>query len=543
MRNPTPLLDDHALLRSVAHQPLHRRLAVYLKLSGPGWLQSAITLGGGSLSGSLYLGVLGGFGLLWLQPVAMIFGIIMLSAIGYVTMCTGKPALQAINEHVNPVLGYGWAIASLVASMVWAMPQYSLSLGVLQQNLLPGLLGAGGPLGEFGGKLVPSLLILVFSTYITWNYGKGGRGIRIYEATLKLMVALIVLCFGGVILMLTCSTQGLDWGAIAGGFVPDLSMLTAPAEDFQAHIAATVAEHRSYWSALIVSKQRDVMVTAAATAVGINMTFLFPYSVLRRGWGREFVALSRFDLGTGMLIPFTLATSFVVIAAASQFHAVAQPGLIAIDPAVPVHARIAAEYQNLLAGAGDAAALTPADRQLAAMLVTRDAFQLADALRPLTVDLFGRIIFGVGVLGMTLSSITLLMLISGMVVCELAGRDQTGWTFRLGSLAAGSGVLGPFVWSGAAFWLAVPASIFAFILLPIAYLAFFLLMNQRTLLGKSLPRGGSRVVWNLLMGTAVLVVGSASVLMLQAKGGVWGISAAGLFIAATVVVGLMRRKR
>jgi hypothetical protein len=144
---------------------------------------------------------------------------------------------------------------------------------------------------------------------------------------------------------------------------------------------------------------------------------------------------------------------------------------------------------------------------------------------------------------MTLSSITLLMLISGMVVCELAGRDQTGWTFRLGSLAAGSGVLGPFVWSGAAFWLAVPASIFAFILLPIAYLAFFLLMNQRTLLGKSLPRGGSRVVWNLLMGTAVLVVGSASVLMLQAKGGVWGISAAGLFIAATVVVGLMRRKR
>jgi Mn2+/Fe2+ NRAMP family transporter len=132
MRNPTPLLDDHALLRSVAHQPLHRRLAVYLKLSGPGWLQSAITLGGGSLSGSLYLGVLGGFGLLWLQPVAMIFGIIMLSGIGYVTMCTGKPALQAINEHVNPVLGYGWAIASLVASMVWAMPQYSLSLGVLQ---------------------------------------------------------------------------------------------------------------------------------------------------------------------------------------------------------------------------------------------------------------------------------------------------------------------------------------------------------------------------------------------------------------------------
>lgn len=50
----------------------------FVRLSGPGWLQSAITLGGGSLSSSMYLGVLVGFGLLWLQPLAMIAGIIML---------------------------------------------------------------------------------------------------------------------------------------------------------------------------------------------------------------------------------------------------------------------------------------------------------------------------------------------------------------------------------------------------------------------------------------------------------------------------------
>jgi len=62
----------------------------YIRLSGPGWLQSAITLGGGSLGGSLYLGVLAGFGLLWLQPLFMILGIIMLSAIGYVTMSTSE---------------------------------------------------------------------------------------------------------------------------------------------------------------------------------------------------------------------------------------------------------------------------------------------------------------------------------------------------------------------------------------------------------------------------------------------------------------------
>ena len=40
----------------------------FVKLSGPGWLQSAITLGGGSLAGSLYLGIIGGYELMWLQP-------------------------------------------------------------------------------------------------------------------------------------------------------------------------------------------------------------------------------------------------------------------------------------------------------------------------------------------------------------------------------------------------------------------------------------------------------------------------------------------
>ena len=68
----------------------------YLKYSGPGWLQSAITLGGGSLSGALFLGILGGTSLLWLQLVAIIMGVIMLSAISYITLSTGKKPFQCI---------------------------------------------------------------------------------------------------------------------------------------------------------------------------------------------------------------------------------------------------------------------------------------------------------------------------------------------------------------------------------------------------------------------------------------------------------------
>ena len=62
------------------------------------------------------------------------------------------------------------------------------------------------------------------------------------------------------------------------------------------------------------------MISAAATAVGINMTFLFPYTMLRKGWTKEFRGLAIFDLLTGVFLPFILVTGCVVIASASKFH-------------------------------------------------------------------------------------------------------------------------------------------------------------------------------------------------------------------------------
>ena len=184
---------DRWLLRDAAGKGPLANLKVFLRLSGPGWLQSGITLGGGSLSSSLYLGVLVGFSFLWLQPVAMIVGIIMLSAIGYVAMSTPERPFQAINRHINPVLGWGWALASLLANMVWCLPQYSLASGVLQQNLMPGYLGAesglgttvgtwffrvfpglqgsGYEVGDFGGKIIISGTILLIPVGQTEEHG------------------------------------------------------------------------------------------------------------------------------------------------------------------------------------------------------------------------------------------------------------------------------------------------------------------------------------------------------------------------------------
>jgi len=129
MTQENPRLEsDRQALVAIQGKGLGAKLGTYTRLSGPGWLQSAITLGGGSLAGSLYVGIIGGYELLWLQPLMMIFGVVMLSAIGYIALSTQKSPFQQLNEHVNPVLGWGWAIATLMANRLWSAWWLSASL-------------------------------------------------------------------------------------------------------------------------------------------------------------------------------------------------------------------------------------------------------------------------------------------------------------------------------------------------------------------------------------------------------------------------------
>lgn len=522
-------------------------LWAFLRLSGPGWLQSALTLGGGSLSGSLYLGVLAGFSLLWLQPVAMVMGVIMLSAIGYVTLSTGKRPFHAINEHVNPVLGWSWAIASLMANVVWSMPQFGLGTAAVRQNLLPGVFGEGGMSDNMDMAIIAGS-ILVVCVIVVWFYDAGSWGVKLFESLLKIVVGVIVLSFIGVVVKMSLAGD-LNWSAIFAGFVPDLSLLYSPSASLQPFIDRAPEAYRDFWSNIVVADQRDVMVTAAATAVGINMTFLLPYSMLRRGWDKHFRGLAIFDLSTGLFIPFLLATSCVVIASATQFHREVPADVPAIG-AAPAGEEAAFEgllQRRVLAEHGDgvtdsemkmrAEMLSNDEKRLAAMLVRRDANGLAQSLEPLTGKTFAHVIFGIGVLAMATSSIILMMLISGFIVCEIGGFKQGGWPHRLGTLIPVVSVCGPFIWKGEAkFWLAVPASIFGMVLIPIAYATFFLMMNNRAIMGNTMPSGGRRVAWNTLMGVAVSLAAFGSVWSIWNKAQWIGIAALAIFLLLVFVV-------
>jgi len=552
---------DRQLILGAKSRGTMATLGAYTRLAGPGWLQSAITLGSGSLSSGLFLGVLAGFSLLWLQPLAMIVGVIMLSAISYVTLSTGERPFRAINEHVNPVLGWGWALATLSANLVWSLPQFSLGTAALQQNLLPGVLGSGG-----AGKFAACMALLVISVGVVWFYDSGRKGIRIFENILKIMVAVVILCFFGVVVKMSLTKGALDWGTIGRGLIPDLRMLWAPAKTFTPFLAEVAPEFRDFWTNMIVGQQRDVMIAASATAVGINMTFLLPYSMLRRGWDRDFRGLAIFDLSTGLFVPFILATGCVVIASAAQFHTKPTAGLLektdANGVAIEAPANIVAGYKGNAAarvkcelGAEAFAALTPeqiaqsvealpeADKQMAAILAKRDAFNLAQSLSPLTGDVFAHYVFGIGVVGMAVSSIIILMLINGFVMCEMLGLESGGWPHRLGSLLPAVGALGPFFWKQAAAWLAMPTSVFGMALIPIAYITFFFMMNQKTLLGDSIPKGHKRVIWNVVMVISVALASFGAMWSVWSKAKWNGMAGVAVFIALAVVVHLVRRNR
>tara|TARA_R110002096_G_scaffold29509_4_gene88928 strand:- start:18796 stop:20550 length:1755 start_codon:yes stop_codon:yes gene_type:complete len=566
------LAQERAELAEINQKPFLNRLGYYTKKSGPGWLQGAITLGGGSLAGAMYLGVFMGYNMMWIQPLAMILGVVMLSAISYVTLSTGQRPFGAINEHVSPVLGWAWLIAATMANIVWCMPQFALGTAAIQQNL--------------GFELPTALICFVLlgvAFAVNFSYESGSKGIALFELILKVLVGIVVISFFGVVVALS-SSGVLDWAAVFKGMIPNFGLFSSPAPTYNEFIAAT-GDFASYWTNKINADQRDIMITAFGTAVGINMTFLLPYSMLKKKWGTEHRPLAIVDLSIGLIVPFVLATGCVVIAAASQFHtkyddvldesgnvqaAMANGfngiadgrikaelgekafGMLSADELAEIRkdrkGASDSEIKAVLAGKAIGALsaeeldqvranLPLADKQMAAMLVRRDNFKLASALEPLTGKAVAQVVFGIGVLGMALSTIIILMLINGFTFCEMLGKPGNRAIHLTGCLVAGiAGFMGPFLWgnANAKAALAIPTSVIGFSMLPIAYFTFLLLMNSKKVLGSNMPKAGSKIAWDVLMTISTLVATMGSVWVLSSKG-FWGQVGIAVLVALFVI--------
>ena len=245
------------------------------------------------------------------------------------------------------------------------------------------------------------------------------------------------------------TNEGIDWGEVLSGFIP------------------FSFKNGFHWNIPSDTTGISIFIASLSAAVGLNMTFLFGYSFLKKGWTKEYTGLANFDLITGMLIPYTLATSLMIIAAGSTLHT-----------------------QDFL----DSNVTNISPIAAASMLE-------ATGLPPI----ISRVIFGLGIIAMAINAIILHMVVSGFAVCEIFKIEPTGWKYRMATLIPAPGIFGAIFWSKMGTWIAIPTSAIALIMLPIAYIGFFLLNNSAAYLKEDMPRGRKRFIWNTAMIVAIAI--------------------------------------
>jgi manganese transport protein len=427
-RDPEELAAEKARLAEIdSRRGLWGRFRGYWSLAGPGWVQSALTLGAGSAGSSIFAGAMFGYDLLWVQPVAMFLGVAVFAAIGHQLVLTQARPYDVFRRKLHPALAWAWGGVVLLSSIIYQFPQYALATSV------------GRDILDVAGLNVPrapiALVLLAGGTALCWSYGRGSRrAVRLFERVLKYLVLVMALFF-----LIVVVKTGLDVKAALRGL-------------FGFHIPRG-------------REGLTVVLGGLGAAAGVNMTFLYPYTLLARGWGREHRGLKNFDLGVSMFLPFVLTTSLVVIACANTLH-----------------------VQGIR---------------------VREAVDAAHALAPVAGVAAGRVVFSFGVLAMCFTTLTIEMVICGFVLSEMLGFEPRGWRYRAATMAANVGLLGAFY--PLPLWLPVLASSTALVMLPVAYVGFFILQNTRGYLGDDVNRGFKGAVWNVLLLLAVLVVAAGAV--------------------------------
>jgi len=437
--DPDVLAREVAELDALEKAPLGTKIKGYLKRTGPGLLQSAMTLGAGSAAASIAAGAYYGYSLLWVQPLAMFLGIMMLAALGKVVLTTGERPYAAFGREINKPIVFLWALGTVMASVIWHFPQYGLAAGAARDlaiQLGKNVENAGGVLTGTGYAVSFGIgfIILAINIFTTWNYGSGSKGIKLYEWFLRGTIATVIIMFGIVVVR-----TGIKWDILK-----------------ECHYGFGFPR---------TTKGITTVLGAIGAAVGINMTFLFPYSLLAKGWGKSHRTLMRWDLVFSMFLPFILVTSLVIIAMSNTVYP--------LDPTKR---------------------LTP----------VAAAAALVQVIGPV-----GRVIFDLGFIAMSCGAISTHMVVCGFTICEMFGLEYTPKRFRMFSLVPAIGLLG--VVTKTPLWMPVAASAVCLTMLPIAYLVFFIMYNKRSYLGDEVGRGWKHVLTNiiLLIAIAMATVGAA----------------------------------
>ncbi|MFP6616903.1 MAG: divalent metal cation transporter [Candidatus Hydrogenedentota bacterium] len=434
----------------LAGKPLGERMLGYWKMTGPGYMQSAMTLGGGSIASCAALGSMFGYKYLWVQIVAMMFGYFVLASVAKQTTSNGERSYKVFWRELHPSLAILWGGSALVATILWHIPQYSLTVN----GIITLADGVSLDLDNKGTRMFAGLCTLGLAAGVVYLYHSGSKGLKVYERIVKTLVWGIVVAFGIVVV----TGEPIDWSRLFSGLT-----------------GATFI--RDFMENGLQEQAIVPVVGALAAAVGINMIFLYPYSLLEKGWGKEHKELAYFDLLSGMAFPFIIATCLMIVAVAKT-----------IGPDAGI------------VGEG-----------------VRDIRQILPVVTPALGDGLGRLIIGGGIVGIGFSTIITHMLALGFIGCEMFGFSHEGrakWWFSLVPAVGVFGAIIPFPVP-----LAITASTLAMPLMPITVICFIVLLNKKSYMGDEMPTGGMRVFWNTILSAAVVFMSGAAMFALEAN---WG---------------------
>ena len=217
--DPEKIRAEEEYLQDLDTQPFGKRIKGYFKMTGPAWMQSAMTLGAGSAAASVVAGAFFGYELLWVQPIAMFLGVFMMAALSNITLTKGERGYEVVKRELHPSIAFFWAVATVVSTVIWHFGQYALLGGAFWDMAnVAGIENAGDSKTiETVVRFVGGFIILGINIALTWNYGGKSKGIKFYESFLSWTIRAVMAAFLIVVLVQAVKLK-VDWGAVFKGF-------------------------------------------------------------------------------------------------------------------------------------------------------------------------------------------------------------------------------------------------------------------------------------------------------------------------------------
>jgi len=494
-----------------------KKVLIFSKISGPGiWLTLA-ALSAGSLIGSLGLGQWLGTEALWVQASAMLLGIFSLWAVSQISLNTQQSLFSLMKNEWNPSLAWWFAGSALVTNFAWCMPQFRFGAEITGSILFP-------PLDNKGGKIGVAFVLLCLSIFLSFWYERSGLHSKLFQWILRLILFSLIACLGVSVCMLIPGS-GLSFSSIFSGFLPDLNNLTNTSPRFEALLSQT-GEFRSFWEENLVSRQKELILITFSSTLGVNLLFSLPLLLLGRGWRRDHNQFAKFNLFLGLFIPFVLCSSCLTI-----LSAVAHQKMIhSLNEEVSVNTKYSESetIRNLLKeriifeiGEEQFQSLPPFQQDEKIESLSKPNYILAHLVSQSDTKKWihylsdsgkepVKYLLGIVVLLISFSTIVILMVLNGHLICEILGKPHKGAPFQTGSLLLAVSSIGPFVWSDQDAWVADPSYFLSLAIIPYILLSFLLMLNSKELLGRQYPQGIKGFSLNLGVCLSFLLLGSCS---------------------------------